>query len=315
MRDVVVIGGGLTGLSACYQLQQLGVDYTVIELKRRFGGRIETAREKSFVMDASVFAFGSLADEPWLPELGLDAEIRALDARGFHFRAGTDRLVAAMAARLQGGHLMRMAVSSLGRLGGRFAICLENGLMLDAGALIAAVPARYAARMLYNLAPEAAQRLANTRYESVWQVALGYRKVDLPRVLPDTEFLYLWTSDVCGRVPDRQHRLVQLAMSAPAECPSSDVIDAASRRLGGMAQPVVARAWQFDVARSIFGDEHAGAIRAIRARLPQGISLVGSEYLLSPRARPGLAQLAERIGAGRQAACDAVAFRRGSRRL
>ena len=53
MRDVVVIGGGLTGLSACYQLEKLGLRYTVIELKRRFGGAISSKSENGFIMDAA----------------------------------------------------------------------------------------------------------------------------------------------------------------------------------------------------------------------------------------------------------------------
>ena len=36
MRDVVVIGGGLSGLAACYELEKCGAAYTVIEVKRRF---------------------------------------------------------------------------------------------------------------------------------------------------------------------------------------------------------------------------------------------------------------------------------------
>ena len=33
MRDVVVIGGGLSGLAACYELERCGAAYTVIEVK------------------------------------------------------------------------------------------------------------------------------------------------------------------------------------------------------------------------------------------------------------------------------------------
>ena len=42
MRDVVVIGGGLSGLAACYELEKRGAAYTVIEVKRRFGGGIRS---------------------------------------------------------------------------------------------------------------------------------------------------------------------------------------------------------------------------------------------------------------------------------
>ena len=55
MRDVAVIGGGLAGLSACFQLQKLGLRYTVIELRRRFGGTIRTSVQHGFVMDGGRF--------------------------------------------------------------------------------------------------------------------------------------------------------------------------------------------------------------------------------------------------------------------
>ena len=42
MRDVVVIGGGLSGLAACYQLEKTNLRYTLIEVKRRVGGGIQT---------------------------------------------------------------------------------------------------------------------------------------------------------------------------------------------------------------------------------------------------------------------------------
>lgn len=311
MRDVVVIGGGLTGLSACYQLEKLSLHYTVIELKRRFGGAIASASENGFILDASCFAFTSLADEPWLNELGLSDEVLPLREDAFIFRHGTGSLVDALAVKLQGGRLMRMAVSSLGRLGRRFTICLENGLMFDAGALILAAPARYAGRMLYNLAPDAAEHLQGYRYETVWHAALGFHKRQLPPPLPaagKADLAHIFSTDQPGRVPDRDHLLIQLAMSAPPETPPAAIIQLAIDRLGITAAPIATQACAADVSLSIHDDNHADNMRRIRALLPDGISLVGSDYLPAPPKQPGLAQLAQRMADGRQAAHDAVRF-------
>ena len=307
MREVVVIGGGLTGLSACYELEKLGLRYTIIELKRRFGGAIRSTRESGFIMDASAFASSPLTAEPWLPELGLADQILPLSAEASCFRAGTESLIRALAAQLSGGRLMRMAVSSLGHYKRRHTICLENGLMLDAGALILAVPARYAVRMLYNLAPAAAECLAEHRCETTWHIALGLHKRNLPATLPADDFAFIHTCDHPARVPDCDHVLVQLGLAAPPDASSPDVIQLAADRLGLAPSPIAASATPADCALSAHNDDHSANLRLIRALLPAGISLVGSDFLPAPPA-PGLAQLAERMGAGREAAQAAARF-------
>ena len=40
MPDVIIIGGGLTGLSAAFELEKLGIAYTLIEVKGRLGSNI-----------------------------------------------------------------------------------------------------------------------------------------------------------------------------------------------------------------------------------------------------------------------------------
>ncbi|WP_026999154.1 flavin monoamine oxidase family protein [Eisenibacter elegans] len=41
-KKVIILGGGIAGLGAAYRLQQLGLDFTVIEGRKRLGGRIFT---------------------------------------------------------------------------------------------------------------------------------------------------------------------------------------------------------------------------------------------------------------------------------
>jgi len=133
--EMVVIGGGLSGLAACYELEKRGAAYTVIEVKPRFGGGIRSVLEAGFIMDASAFAFRPLLDHTLLNDLSLRQRVVPIDDEACVFRDGSASLIRALEARLQGGRLMRMAVSSIGRLGERFTICFENGIMLDAGAL------------------------------------------------------------------------------------------------------------------------------------------------------------------------------------
>ena len=42
MQDVIVIGGGLSGLTIAYQLKKRGLAVKVLEAQHRLGGRIET---------------------------------------------------------------------------------------------------------------------------------------------------------------------------------------------------------------------------------------------------------------------------------
>src|SRR5215212_819376 len=45
-RKVIVVGAGLAGLAAAYELVQLGHDVTVLEARTRPGGRVHTLRSQ-----------------------------------------------------------------------------------------------------------------------------------------------------------------------------------------------------------------------------------------------------------------------------
>ncbi|MBK8024174.1 MAG: FAD-dependent oxidoreductase [Chloroflexi bacterium] len=188
MAEIVIIGGGLTGLSAAYQLERLGVPYTLIEVKARLGGSIRTHRESGFVLDGTHFLLEAPRPRPWLDDLGLGDALIPVDTPDgprVCFRDGTESLIDALRARLTGTLLTRMAVSSLGPLKpdasdpGPMGVCLENGVLLEARGVIVTAPARYAGHMLYTLAPEPSLYLDAYRYDSIARVSLGFRRADL----------------------------------------------------------------------------------------------------------------------------------------
>ncbi len=73
----VVIGGGISGLSAAWFLQQHGVSYTLVEQSERWGGKIRTdvidiGEAQPFIVEAGPDSF--IAQKPWATQLA-----RAID--------------------------------------------------------------------------------------------------------------------------------------------------------------------------------------------------------------------------------------------
>ncbi|WP_372845589.1 protoporphyrinogen oxidase [Pontiella sp.] len=51
MQKVAIIGAGITGLTAAYELKQKGIDCTVFEASNRVGGCIKTVKEDGFLVE------------------------------------------------------------------------------------------------------------------------------------------------------------------------------------------------------------------------------------------------------------------------
>ena len=307
MRDVVVIGGGLSGLAAAYELEQHKVDYTLIEVKRQLGGSIHTIEQDGFTLDMGVMSLADNLDASWLESLGLGSALFKL-SHGVAFQDGTRSLVQAIDSRLAAPKLMRMAVSSIGELeNGRCSICLENGIMLDAGALIIALPARYAQRVFYGYITELTEQLLDYEYDSVYRVSLGYRTADIPEHIRnpiDMSFVYIHRTEHPARVPDG-HTLLQIGMRfAPQAIKSLEqVVNVICHRLN-LPQPVTAAMgyWPDADPLSCYHDHHADWLKNLREKLPGRVALIGSDYLHNPPSRRGFAHFQERITQGREAA-------------
>ncbi len=73
MRDVVILGGGISGLATAYHLQELakkekiGLNLTILEREKRIGGKILSHREDGFLCEAGPSAF--LDNKPEAPKL------------------------------------------------------------------------------------------------------------------------------------------------------------------------------------------------------------------------------------------------------
>ena len=77
MSRVTIIGGGIAGVTAAWQLQRLGVDFSLHEASGRLGGTVETVRQDGFIVELG--PDGWVSDKPWARqlaiELGLEDEL------------------------------------------------------------------------------------------------------------------------------------------------------------------------------------------------------------------------------------------------
>src|SRR5882724_3231343 len=74
---VVIVGGGISGLSAAYYLAKAGLSSTLIEKRPRLGGVIQTERIDGCVVEGGPDSF--LSAKPWamdlIRDLGLEGEV------------------------------------------------------------------------------------------------------------------------------------------------------------------------------------------------------------------------------------------------
>lgn len=310
MRDVVVVGGGLTGLSAAYALEKQQIPYTLIEVKRRVGGSIQTMRQDGMVLDAAAFAITpDLQQHPYLEELGLNDAFFPLLSEAVAFKNGTETLIQALEAKLTAPRMMRMAVSSIGQLdNGLFSICLENGLLLDAKALILAVPARYAERLFYGYITPITELLLPYRYDTLVRASVVISLDDWRDSIALPEAAFTHTTFHESRI-SAGSMLKQFGIRYEADASNVEamlkIVESVLRHYGLKSH--YTHFWAEADPLSCYDEQHNQTMAAIRALLPPGIALVGSDYTLSPP-RLGLANLTDRLNQGIHAAQQSIAF-------
>lgn len=228
MSRVVVVGAGIAGLAAAWDLARAGADVTVLESERRPGGVIVTERRDGFVVEGGPDGF--LAAEPELPALAADlgiadrlvaqqargsslwtgkrfepleegraAALLGIETRGASLTAGFRSFaggmvepVAALAERLLNSLRFTQGVTGIAPVGsGRagWRVAVTGGSAHEADGVVLALPAYAAGRWLEQIGVPEARVLGEVVYAPSVTVSLAYRADQIGRPLEGTGFV------------------------------------------------------------------------------------------------------------------------------
>jgi oxygen-dependent protoporphyrinogen oxidase len=210
-------------------------------------------------------------------------------------RGGMGRLVEALAADLADSHVLLRTgcpASSLREDGGRLVVETPEGDR-PADALVLAVPAPAAARLIEGVASQASLHLADIRYSASAVVLLGYEPGSLGRPLDGSGYLvapqehavvaacsWLPVKWPHAAAPDRVWLRAVVTNPVALRLPDHELkgrvrgeVDAAMGTRGPAADVLLHR---WDRALPIFGLGHAARIAAILRSLPSKIAVAGA---------------------------------------
>lgn len=215
---VVVVGAGIAGLAAAWELTAAGVDLTILESERRAGGVIVTERMDGFVVEGG--PDGWLAAQPEIPALaaelgvadrvvgqsahgsllwtgtdlepleegraaallGIEAKGEALAAGFSTFAAGMGELIEALVARVGPTLRTPLGVTGVTPDGSGWRLAVTGGAMIEADGVVLALPAYAAGRLLEQAGASGARALGEVTYFPSVTVSLAYdaRQVGAP---------------------------------------------------------------------------------------------------------------------------------------
>ena len=222
---IAVVGAGVAGLAAAWELVRAGADVTVLDSERRPGGVVVTERQGGFIVEGG--PDGWLAAEPHIPALatelgiadhivpqsargsllwtgtglerlaegraaallGIEARLEDVKAGFASFAGGMGELPDALAARLAGRIRTPLGVTGIVQVGARWRLAVTGGTVVDADAVVLALPVYAAARLLEAAGVAGARGLAEVAYFPSLTVSLAYRDGHIGRGLEGTGFV------------------------------------------------------------------------------------------------------------------------------
>lgn len=313
-------------MAAAWELNRQGVaDVTVLESERHVGGTIVTAHRDGFIVEGGPDGF--LASEPELPalagELGIadrlvdqqargtalwnGAALEPLDegraaallgidagrsdiAAGFRsFAGGMAEAVAALMERLPGLVKLAQGISGLTPLKNGWHVAITGGSAHDADAIVLALPAYTAGRLLEAAGARHARELAVTPYLPSITVSLAYREEQLSRQLQGAGFVVesplqlractFSSLKFPGRAP-QGHVLLRAYLPPLDGDPAAVAHAQLAGILGIRGEPLWSAAYHWHRGLPRYRARHAEQVAAVRRRLERlpPIAIAGAGY-------------------------------------
>ena len=248
----------------------------------------------------------SVRHAPPSDESGEDAPKTSVPASLFvSFQDGTEELIRGLVSGLKGNLQTGARLTSLerGADGGLvLGLAQEGGQaetrMLEADAVVLAVPSFAAADLVRAHAPAAAHLLAGIRYVSTGTISLGYagdhaaeRLPGFGLVIPRSERKPLnavtWSSTKFDHRAPKGHSLLRAFFGGSRSPESMELSDeellAMTRRelatlAGVKAEPLFSRVYRWHRANPQYDVDHLQRVDALEAALPDGVYVTGSPY-------------------------------------
>ena len=306
------------------------VDVTVLESERRAGGVIVTERVDGFVVEggpdgvlASEPEMPALAAELGIGDhvvgqlargtslwsgggegtdlrpiaegraatlLGIDVKNADLGAGFRTFAGGMGELVAALSARLAGTLHLAQGASGLIRDGTRWRIAISGGSAYDADAVVLALPAWAAGRVLETIGVHHGRSLAEVPYLPSITVSLGYRADQIGRPLEGAGFVVdsdanhiractYASAKFSGRAPEG-HTLLRAFLRPIDDDPATVAHGELSAILRIRGEPLWSRVFYWNRGLPRYRHHHAEHVAAVRrqlARVPP-LAIAGAGY-------------------------------------
>lgn len=222
-----VVGAGIAGLTAAWELSRAGIEVVVLESERRAGGMIVTERRDGFLVEggpdgwlAAERDISDLAAQlgvangvvrqstrgSWLwtgstlerleegraaPLLGIQTQGADLSAGFLSFDEGMERIVAALLVQVGSTVRSPLGVTGLTADHGRWRLTVTGGMTVEADGIVLALPAFSAGRLLEQAGVTGARELGGgsvTYFPSV-TASLAYEQTQVGRPLEGTGFV------------------------------------------------------------------------------------------------------------------------------